>query len=121
MDFVDHDFHHLLSDKSLLRVLGVAGSSHLLAGSLSETNTEESQQEAINGLGLYEGFNEGVPFLDEGAELVLGDVEAVEVGVAIESLDFFNLNSDFSPGVVAGASIQISQRYFEHSSFQAVS
>lgn len=104
-----------------MRVLCIACGSHLLVSSFGEANTEESQEEAINSLGLYEGFNEGVPFLDEGAELVLGDVEAVEVGVAIVSLDFFNLDLYFSPGVVAGASIQISQRYFEYSAFQTVS
>ena len=66
MHFVDHDLHHLLADEFLLGVLGVAGGSHLLGGSLGEANAEQSQQVAINSLALHECFNEGVPFLDEG-------------------------------------------------------
>jgi len=104
-----------------LGVLGVAGSSHLLGGSLSETNTEKSEEVAINGLGLHEGFDEGVPLLDEGAELVLGNVHTVEVSEAIVALNFFNLDLDLSPGLSTAVSVQISQRYFEYSALQTVS
>jgi hypothetical protein len=70
---------------------------------------------------LHEGFNGGVPLLDNGAQLVPGDVHSVEVGVAVEALDFFDLHLHFSPGLIIAISVQISQRYFEHTTFQAVS
>ncbi len=105
MDLVDHNFHHLFADESLLRVLGIAGSFNLSGSSASESNAEESQEIAIDGLGLDEGLNEGVPFLDEGAELVLSDIDAVEVGVAVVALHFFYLHSDLSPGFSAACSV----------------
>lgn len=121
MDFIDHDFHHLLADESLLRVLGIASSLDLSGSSAGETNAEESEEETIGGLGLHEGLNEGVPLLDEGAELVLGGIKTVEVSVAIVALYFFDLNLNLSPGLGAAGSVQISQRYFEHSALQAIS
>src|SRR6185437_6965851 len=71
--------------------------------------------------GLNKCFDEGVPLLDEGTELVFSDSHTVEVGVAIVALDFFNLYLHFSPGLIIAISIQISQRYFEDTSFQTIS
>merc|ERR1719246_7167 len=42
----------------------------------------------------------GVPFLDEGAELVTGDADTDEVGVAVELLDLLNLELDDSPCIL---------------------
>ncbi len=121
MDLVDHDFHHLFTDESLLRVLGVAGGLDLAGGSAGEADAEESEEVAVSGLGLHESLDEGVPLLDEGAELVLGDVHSVEVGVAVVALHFFHLHLHLSPGLGAACSVQISQRYFKHSALQAIS
>ena len=93
----------------------------MFAGSLGEPNTEHSEEIPVGGLGLDEGLNHGVPFLDEGAQLVSGDVHAVEVGVAVESLHFFDLYLHLSPGLLVAILVQVSQRNLEHSSFQAVS
>ena len=65
-----------------------------------EGNGEESHEVAVVGLGLDEGLDKGVPLLDEGAHLVAGDGKTVEVGEAIVSLDFLNLELDDSPGEV---------------------
>ena len=121
MDFIDHDFHHLLADKPLLGVLGVAGGFDLSGGSAGEADTEESEEVAVSSLGLDEGLNEGVPLLDEGAKLVLGNIKTVEVSVAVVALHFFDLNLNLSPGLGAAGSVQISQRYFEHSALQGIS
>lgn len=118
---IDHDLHHLLTDQLLLRGLGIASCSHLSASSLGEGNSENSEEISITGLGLNEGFNKSVPFLNEGAELIPGDVHSVEVGEAVVSLDFFNLDLHFSPSLIVALSIQISQRYFEHTTSQAIS
>lgn len=121
MCLINHNFHHLLADEFSLRALGVAGSSDLLSGSLGEADGEHSEEVSVSSLGLDEGLNGGVPFLDNGAQLVSGDVHSVEVGVAVKSLNFFDLHLHFSPGLFIALSVQIGQRYFEHTTLQAVS
>ena len=121
MDLIDHDFHHLFADKSLLRVLGVASGLDLAGGSAGEADAEKSEEVAVGSLGLDEGLDEGVPLLDEGAKLVLGNIHAVEVGVAVVALHFFHLHLHLSPGLGTACSVQISQRYFKHSALQAIS
>ena len=105
----------------MLGSLSVAGGANLTAGSLGETNAEHSEEVAIEGLGLDEGLNGGVPLLDDGAELVASDVHAVEVGVAVEALDLFDLHLHLSPGLFVAVSVQISKRYLKHTTLQAVS
>lgn len=70
---------------------------------------------------MDKGLNGGVPLLHDCAELVSGDVHAVEVRVAIESFNFFDLELHPSPGEIIAISVQISQRYFEDTAFQTVS
>ena len=93
-----HDLHHLLSDKLLLGCLGVASGLHLSWSLLCETDREHSHDVAISGLGLGEGLNKGVPFLDHSASVVTSDVHTMEVGVAIVSLDLVDLELQLSPG-----------------------
>jgi len=97
LGLVDHDFLHLLSDLLLLGVLGVASSLNLTVLSSGEGNGEESDEVTVVGLGLDESLDERVPLLDEGAHLVSGDGASGEVGEAIESLNFLNLELDDSP------------------------
>lgn len=93
----------------------------MLSCSLGEANGEHSEEVAVSGLGLYEGLNGGVPFLHDGAQLVSGDVHAVEVSVAVEALHFLDLHLHLSPGLIVALSVQIGQRYLEHTTFQTVS
>jgi len=100
LSLVDHDFLHLLSDLLDLGSLGVASSLDLSVLSSGESNGEESDEVAVGGLGLDEGFDKRVPLLDEGAHLVSSDADTGEVGEAVESLDFLNLELDDSPGEI---------------------
>lgn len=93
----------------------------MLAGSLGETNAEHSEEVSVESLGLDEGFNGCVPLLHNGAELVSGDVHSVEVCVAVEALNFFDLDLHFSPGLIVGLSVKVGQRYLKDSALQAVS
>lgn len=108
MRLVHHDFHHLLTDQLLLGTLGIAGGSDLSLSSPSEADAEHPEEVSIRSLGLHKSFNKSVPFLHEGAKLISGDVHSVEVSKAVISLDFFNLDLHFSPGVVLLISVQIS-------------
>ena len=121
MCLVNHNFHHLIADGLDLGGLGVASGSDLSACSFCESNGEHSEEVSVSSLGLNESLDSGVPLLDNGAELVSGDVHSVEVSVAIKALNFFNLHLHLSPGQLVAVSVQISQRYFEHTTFQAVS
>ena len=62
-----------------------------------------------------------MPLLDHGASLVTGNVHAVEVGVAIESLHLIDLELQLSPGLGLGLVVAVGQRGLEHSSSQTVS
>ena len=89
--------------------------------SAGKGDAEHAKQVAVTGLCLYEGLNEGVPLLDEGAELVTGHVEAVEVSIAVHALDFFDLELDLSPGILVVLILQVSESDFENTTTQAVS
>ena len=116
-----HDFSHLLADNFLVGVFGVACSLDLPLGSLCESDAEESQSVSVGGLGLNECLDEGVPLLDHGASFVTGDVHAVEVGVAIESLDLIDLELELSPGLGLRLVVAIGEGGLEHSSSKTVS
>ena len=120
LSLVNHDLHHLLADELALRTLSVASGADLAAGSLGETNAEHAEEVTIEGLGLDEGLNSGVPLLDNSAELVTCNVHTVEVGVAIEALNLLNLDLHLSPGLLVAVSVQISQRYLEDTALEAV-
>jgi len=98
LGLLNHDLHHLLANVSDLGSFGVASSLDLFVLAAGECNAEQTDEVTIGSLGLDVCLNEGVPFLDEGAELVTGDADSSEVGVAIETLDFLNLELDDSPG-----------------------
>ena len=76
---------------------------------------------AIGSLGLSESLNQRVPLLDESAELVSGDVEAVEVGVAIVALNLLALNANLSPGELVGFLLKITERDLENATTEGVS
>jgi hypothetical protein len=92
----------------------------LSAGSLGETDAEHTEEVSISGLGLHEGLDGGVPLLDNGALLIAGNVHTVEVGVAIEALNFLDLDLHLSPGLFVAVSVQISQRYLKHTALEGV-
>ena len=84
---VHHDFLHFGADELLLRVLGVASGLHLSVVASSECDAEHSDEIAIGSLGLHEGFNSGVPLLDERADLITRQIHAMEVGQDLIALD----------------------------------
>lgn len=122
LGFVDHDFLHLLSDLLHLGLLGVASGLNLTVLSSGESNREKSDEVAIGGLGLDEGLDKGVPLFDEGAHLISGDANSTEVGEAVESLNFFNLELNDSPcEVVLVLLVKISVSDLEDASSKRVS
>ena len=88
---------------------------------LGEGDAEHTDEVAILSLGLNEGLDEGVPFLDEGAELVSGDVHSVEVGEAVHALNFFALDFNLSPGHLVSLTVHVCERDFEDTASEGVS
>ena len=120
MGLTNHNLHHLLADELALRSLSIAGCAHLSAGSLGEADAEHTEQVSVSCLGLNESLNGGVPLLDDGAELIASDVHSVEVSVAVEALDFLDLDLHLSPSLFVAVSVQISQRYLKHTALKRV-
>lgn len=115
-----HNLHHLLDDKLLVGTLGVASGFNLFLGSLGEGNSEESEDESIGSLGLDGGLNKGVPFLDHGTSFISRDVHSIEVGVAIKTFNFINLEFELSPGLGLSLVVAISKRDVEHTTFHVI-
>jgi len=115
------DRHDLLAEELGLGSLGVASSLDLVLVASGKGDGENTDEVAVKSLGLDEGLDEGVPLLDEGAELVTGDVHAVEVGVAFEALDFFDLELDLSPCELMSVVVEFTEGDGEDTAAEGVS
>lgn len=85
---------HLGTESVNLGGLGVAGLGDLVLLLSGEGNCENSEFVTISGGDINGGLDEGLPLLDEGAELIAGEVHAVEEGEAVGALDILNAELD---------------------------
>lgn len=90
-----------------MRCLSVASSFHLLLGSVGEGNAEHSDNESVIGFGLYECLNECMPLLYHLACFIFGNVHTIEVGIAVKTFDFLNLELEPSVSAVLGIVVAI--------------
>jgi hypothetical protein len=67
---------------------------------LGEGDSEQAEEVVISGLDCNIGLNQRLPLSDEGAKLVGCEIETVEVGQAVSSLDFIDTKLDFSERMV---------------------
>jgi len=114
-----HDLNHLLADSPDLRGLGVCGLLDLVRSSLGEGNAEEAEEVVVGGLDNDVGLDEGLPLADEGAELVGGEVETVEVGQAVLALDLVDAELDLTESVVL-ILLEIGERDLEYPALQGI-
>lgn len=114
-----HDLSHLLADRPDLRRSGVGGLLDLVRPALGEANGEEAEEVVIGGLDDDVGLNEGLPLADERAELVGGEVEAVEVGEAVLALNLVDAELDLAESVVL-ILLEIGERNLEYPSLEGV-
>lgn len=120
LHFRNHDLLHLFLDGLNLGVLGVAGGLDLSSPPGGEAHSKDSDEVSILGFDLNEGLDEGLPLLDELADLVSGGAHAVEAGVAVRVLDFLNLKLDVSPSHVL-VLVKVSQVESVNSALQVLS
>jgi hypothetical protein len=98
--FALDDLDHLLTDSSDLRGGGVCSLLDLIWATLSETNSEETEEVIIGCLDSDVGLNESLPLADEGSEFVGGEVETVEVGQAVLSLNLIDTELNLAESMV---------------------
>lgn len=120
-DLTEHNLHHLLADDLLLGVLCVASGLNLALMAAGECNAEHAEHVAVKGLSLHESLDERVPLLHKSAELVTSHIHAVEVGVAVHTLDFFDLELDLPPGILVVFVLQVGERNLEDATTQRFS
>jgi hypothetical protein len=113
-----HDLEHLSADLANLSALGVSSLGDLVKSLLGETNAEKTNGEAVSGLDVNEGFNEGLPLADQRLELIGGEAHAVQVSEALLTLNIFNEQVN---GLVVKffVVVQVSQRDLEDATLQA--
>jgi hypothetical protein len=95
-----NDLGHLLADGTDLRRAGVGGLLDLVGASLGEGDGEQTDEVVIGSLHGDVGLNERLPLADQGAQLVGGEVQAVEVGKAVLALDLIHTELDLAESVV---------------------
>ena len=100
--------------------LSIAGGLHLARSFLSESDAERTDNVSVGSLCLDESLNETVPLLDHGTSLVAADVHAVEVSVAVETLDLINLELELAPRIRLSALVTVTKRDCEHTSAKTV-
>jgi len=89
------DLDDFLTD--LLDLCGLSISEHrhlVILNVLSESNDENTNDVTVSGLAISLCFDEGMTLLDHLAHLVTSQGETVEVGEAVTSLDFLDLELD---------------------------
>jgi hypothetical protein len=119
LGFTLNNIGHLLSDSSDLRRGSVCGLLDLVWPSLGEGDGEQAEEVVVGGLDGNVGLDQGLPLSDEGSEFVRGEVETVEVGQAVLSLDLVDTELDLAESVVL-ILLQIGQRNLEDSALQRI-
>ena len=117
--FTLNDLGHFLSDSSDLRGGGVGGLLDLVGSALGEGNGEQAEEVVISGLDCDIGLNQRLPLSDERSQLVGCEVETVEVGQAVLSLNLIDSELDLSERVVL-ILLEIRQRNLENSALQCI-
>lgn len=117
--FALNDLGHLLSDSSDLRGGGIGGLLDLVGSALGEGNGEKAEEVVVSGLDCDIGLNQRLPLSDERPQLVGCEVETVEVGQAVLSLNLIHPELDLSECVVL-ILLEIRQRNLENSALQCI-
>ena len=84
------DLDHLLADGSDLRRGGVCGLLNLVGATLGEGDGKDTEKVVVGGLDRDVGLDQSLPLSDKRSELVGCEVETMEVGQAVLSLDLID-------------------------------
>lgn len=113
------DLGHLLADGTDLGRSGIGGLLDLVGAALGESDGEEAEKVVVGGLDGDVGLDQSLPLADERAELVGGEVKAVEVGEAVLALDLIDAELDLAESVVL-ILLEIGQRNLDDAALQSI-
>lgn len=113
------DLGHLLADGADLRRASVGSLLNLVGATLGEGNGEQTDEVVVSGLHGDVSLNERLPLADEGAQLVGGEVQTVEVGQAVLALDLIDAELDLAERVVLIV-LQVSEGDLEDTTLEGV-
>jgi len=114
-----HDLDHLLPDLPDLRRAGVRRLLDLVGPPLGKGNGEKTEEVVVGGLDDDVGLNQRLPLANQRAELVRGEVEAVEVGQAVLALDLVDTELDLAERVVL-VLLEIGERNLKDAALEGV-
>lgn len=95
-----HDLGHLLPNGTDLRGAGVCGLLDLVGTPLGESDGKQTKEVVVGRLHGDVGFDERLPLADQGSQFISSEVEAVEVGQTVLSLDLVHTKLDLTESVV---------------------
>lgn len=97
----------------------ICGLLDLVVSLLGEGDDEETDEVVISCLDHGVGFDQTLPFADEGAELVRGEVETVEVGQTVLALNFVYSKFDLAECVIF-ILLEVGEGDFEYPALECV-
>ena len=100
-DLLGEDLNDLPADGLDLRSQCVAGLALLTLNTLGEGDGEDSQSVAVLGTAVAVGLDQGLPLLDQVAELIASGVQTVEAGLGIASFNIVDDETDLAPEVAS--------------------
>jgi len=108
-DLLRDDVVDALADQLLLGGEGVVGLALLVGGLPGEGNHENAQHVSVLGLDVLDGLDEGLALLDEGAQLVAGDIDTVERGNGLSAFGLVDDELDLPPveAVLVGGEVSL--------------
>ena len=95
-----HDLGHLLPDGADLRGAGVCSLLNLVGTPLGESDGKQTKEVVVGRLHGDVGFDERLPLADQGSQFISSEVEAVEVGQTVLSLDLVHTKLNLTESVV---------------------
>lgn len=91
----------------------------LVGASLREGDGEQTEKIVIGRLHSDVGFNQRLPLAHKGSQLVGREIQTVEVGQAVLSLDFVHAELDLTEGMVL-VILQVGKGDFEDTALQGI-
>ena len=110
--------HEGLADGADLRALCVRGLLDLVGLLLGEANAEHAHGVAVSGLDVNVCLDQGLELADERAQLVAGEVHAVEVAQHSGTLHLLADQADLAESGVLCLLVQVSQGDLEHAALE---
>ena len=108
-----------MTDLLDLSGLSVGGLLDLVRALLCETNGEKAEEVSIGGSDVDVRLDQGLPLAYERAELVRGEVHAVEGGQAVLALDLVDAQLDLLESLLV-VLVEIGKRELQDTSLQGI-